>query len=553
MDLGEFGELGGNWQRRTLYYTLVLVGIMLGYAVVYYRGMVTLEGDTITFLHALQVVVETFTTTGFGSDAPWDHPLMNMLVIVMDLTGVALIFLAMPLLLLPLFQDAVSTTPPTEAKKDLAGHVVICKFTGRGGIFIEELSAWDADYVVVEPDRDRAADLYDEGYSVVHGDPESRADLQAAGAPDARAIVADADDETNASIALTCREVAPSATVVAFAEDPDHAEYIRYAGADEVLTPRHLLGESLSQKVTASVSTELGNVVELGADFEVAELAVQVDSEVEGLQLSESGIREATGANIIGAWRDGVFDPSPAPDDVLEAGTILLVAGRDEQLERLNSLTRSTTRSHGRGRVVVIGHGEVGRTVSSALASVGVTYTVVDIEDDPSVDVVGDGRDTRTLEEAGVPEARAAILALPDDTTTIFATLVLQELAASVEVIVRAADPDNLRKLYLAGADYALSLSTVSGRMLASTVLEEDVMAPDKQVDVVRSEAPALAGQSLAEASIRERTGTTVIAVERDGALVTDLDPEYVLEREDELVVAGSDDGINRFTELARG
>jgi hypothetical protein len=79
------------------------------------RGDERLRGRPISFLHALQVVVETFTTTGFGSDAPWETPEMNVLIIVMDLTGVALIFLALPVLVFPLFEEAISTTVPTEA------------------------------------------------------------------------------------------------------------------------------------------------------------------------------------------------------------------------------------------------------------------------------------------------------------------------------------------------------------------------------------------------------------------------------------------------------
>ena len=539
-----------RWRRRTVYYVVLFVGVLAAYTAVYRWGMTTFEGADPTWGHSLQVVVETFTTVGYGSDSPWSTLEMNVIVTGMMLTGVLFFFMSLPLFVVPLFEEALSTSPPTSAR--LSDHVVLCGFTGRGETFIEELSAWDTDYVIVEPDRDRAAELHEDGHHVVHGNPESPEVLTAASAPTARAVVADADDETNASIVLTCREVGPEANVVAFAEDPDNAEYIRYAGADEVLTPRHLLGESLADKVTAAVSTELGDVIELDDDFDVAELAVQVDSEVEGLRLDESGIREGTGANIIGAWRDGVFDPTPAPDDVLEAGTILLAAGRSEQLERLKALMRSEARRHARGRVVVVGHGEVGRTVTGSLAAAGVPYTVVDVADEPAVDVVGDGRRERTLLEAGVPDARAVIFALPDDTPTIFATLVLRELAAEVEVVARVAEPENLRKLYLAGADYVLSLSTVSGRMLASTVLEEEVMAPDKQVDVVRCGAPELAGQSLEDADLRARTGTTVIAVERDGQLLTDLDPGFVLQADDEVVVAGSDEDINRFTALAR-
>ena len=53
-----------TWQRRALYSAVSLGLLILGYAVVYDYGMTTFEGEPTTFLHALQVVVETFTTTG---------------------------------------------------------------------------------------------------------------------------------------------------------------------------------------------------------------------------------------------------------------------------------------------------------------------------------------------------------------------------------------------------------------------------------------------------------------------------------------------------------
>lgn len=538
-----------GWRRRAVAFAALGGGVLSLYTLVYRWSLQAFEGETRSFARSLRFVVETITTVGYGTEATWSTVEMNIVVTGMMLTGVLFFFLALPLLVVPMFDEALSTTPPTSV--EMTDHVVLCRFTRRGERFVEELSAWDTDYVVVEPDRDRAADLRDDGYAVVNGDPESPEDLLAASADEARAVVADGPDDENASIALTCRTVAADAVVVAFAEDPADAKYIRYAGADEVLTPRHLLGESLAGKVTAASSGELEGIVELDVDFEVAELAVQVDSQVEGETLEESGIREASGAEVIGEWRDGVFDPSPSPDRELHAGTVLLAAGTGTQLERLKSLTQSAARSYRRGRAIVVGHGEVGRTVSSALAAGGVPHTTVDREETPSVDVVGDAREERTFQEAGVDEARTVVLALPDDTTTIFATLVVAELAPDVEVIARVEDSDNVRKLHRAGAEYVLSLSTVSGRMLATTVLEEEVMTPEMQIDVVRRDAPGLAGRTLASADVRATTGSTVVAVQRDDELLTDLDPSFEFAAGDELVVAGSDEAIRRFTELA--
>jgi len=467
-----------------------------------------------------------------------------VLVILMDLTGVALIFLALPVVVFPLLDETLSRSAPTAIED--ADHVVICAYTPRGQTLIEELDSRDVSYVVVEPDRDRADELHEEGVRVVHGDPEAPETLERVDLAAARALVADASDETNASIALAAADTADT-RIITFVEDATVADYHRYAGADEVFSPRRLVGESLADTVTTAISTELGDVIEIAGDFEIAELPIQTGSDLDGVRIAESAITERTGANVVGAWLRGEFVSPPAPSDRIDEHSILLVAGHESELEQLKKLTLSDTRSRRRGRVVIVGLGEVGTTVYEAVSRAGIETVVVDHEDDPAVDVVGDAADKATFREAGIDDANAVVLALPDDTLTVFATLVIRELAPDVEIIARANEPAGIRKLYRAGADYVLALATVSGRMLASTILDEDVMSFDKQIEVVRTQCPALGGQTLREADVRARTGCTVIAVERNGDVRTEIGPEFELRPDDDLVLVGTDDAINRF------
>lgn len=538
-----------TWQRRTSQYVVVLVGVMFGYAAVYDAGMSVFEGSPISFLHSLQVVVETFTTTGFGSDAPWTTPEMNVLVIVMDLTGVVLIFLALPVLVFPLFEEAISTTVPTAAA-DLEDHVVVCTLTPRGETLVDELDSVGVDHLVLEPDRDRAKDRYEQGYDVIHADPESVDGLEAARLPAARCLVADGSDPVNTSTVLTAKEVAEDVRTVSVVDDPARERYHRLAGADDVLSPRALLGEGLASKVTAGISTELGDAVEVGEDFEIAELPIQRNSDLVGRTIAESGVRERAGVNIVGAWFRGQFESPPSPDATLDNGTVLLVTGREAQLERLKELTMSDVRRFRRGRTVVVGHGEVGTTVSAALSTADVSTTVLDLVDGPGVDMTGDATDPDALSRADVEDARTVILAIPDDTLTEFAILVVRDLNPDIELIARAEETENVQKMYRAGADYVLSLATVSGRMLASTILEdEEVMSLDKQVEVLRTHAPGLVGRTLGGADVRARTGCTVVGVDRDGEMITDLGADFRIEEGDELVIAGTDEGANRFME----
>lgn len=539
-----------QWQRRTLGYLSSLTLLIVVYALAYDYGMTVYESRPQPFYQSLQVVVETFTTTGYGSDAPWETPEMNFFVMLMDATGVVLIFMALPVFVVPLFEQAVSTTLPTSV--EMENHVVICTYSPRTETLISELSSWEMEYVIVEPDREQAMELYESDYSVVHGDPESVDSLAKVDVEDAAAVVADASDEVDVSVVLTAREAASEVPVVSVVEEPELATYHELAGVDRVLSPRKLVGESLAGKVTTAVSAELGEAVEIGEDFEVAELPVQRGSHLVGSTLAESGIREQAGANVLGAWFRGEFETPLTPGSTLDAGTVLLVAGRQDQLEQLKELTRSPVRSPRGGRIVVVGHGEVGSTVTDELAANSVPYTVVDIVDKPGVDVVGDTTDPETLEEAGIETARSVLFTLADDTVTSFGTLVARDLNPNVEILARAEETESVQKIYRAGADYVLALSTVSGRMLASTILEdEEVISMDKQVELVRTSAPRFTGQTLAEADIRSETGCTVVAVERNGEVITDLGPDFRLERKDDLIIAGDDEGVTEFTKVA--
>ena len=539
-----------TWQRRTMSYLVGLAGLMFAFTVAYNWGMRTFEGVDQPLYISFQHIVETFTATGYGSQAPWSTPEMNLFVVVMDIVGVLSVFLALPVLLFPLFEEALSTTVPAALEDDAEDHVVVCTLTVRGETLAAELDSRGVPCVVVEPDREAATAAYEDGLRVVHADPQSVEGLKAARVSEARAVVADATDDVNTSIVLTAQEVAEDVRTISVVNDPDRARYHELAGADDVLSPRSLLGEGLATKVTTGVSTDLGDAIEVGEDFEIAEFPIHRGSNLVGTTIAESGIREETGANVIGAWFQGSFESPPDPEESLDGGTVLLATGREDQLERLREMTLAERRSPGRGETLVAGYGEVGKSAAEALASAGVPHTVLDRTEVSGVDIVGDATEPEDLRRAGIAQARTVLLALPEDTATEVAALVARDANPDVEVVARAEAAENVGKTYRAGADYVLSLATVSGRILASTILEETVMSPDTQVEVVRREAPGLVGQTLGEADVRTKTGCTVVGVERDEVVRTDIGPDFRVQGGDELVVAGTDEGVNRFSQL---
>lgn len=62
-----------------------------------------------------------------------------------------------------------------------------------------------------------------------------------------------------------------------------------------------------------------------------------------------------------------------------------------------------------------------------------------------------------------------------------------------------------------------------------------------------------LVGLTLAEARVRERTGVSVIAIQRGEGVFPSPDPETVIEAGDTLVVIGSQEDVHRFEPLISG
>lgn len=540
-----------EWRERIVLSLVFVVLLISAYTAVYQWAMLTFEGVSITITAALQVVVETLTTAGFGGDTEhWNSHAMNLLVVGMNLTGVLLVFLALPLFVVPLFREAFEGGPPEST--DLTDHVVICSYTPREDVLRSELEAAGVPYVVIEEDPETVMELNDRGIEAIVGDLEHKDTFRAANIDAARAVVTDVSDEQNVSVILTVKELRESVTVISVAETEDDAVYHRYAGADRVVRPRQILGQSLGEKVTLSITHEFRETIDLGSDFELSELLVKEGSDLAGQTLAESGLRDRIGATVIGLWSNGEFVPVPEPDIRIDENTILLVAGSHQELEEVNSRSGSpvTRREDG---IVIAGYGVVGQSVAETLDEAGLSYTVVDAVDGDDVDIVGDITDRETLEAAAVEDARFVVLALNDDTATMYATVVLERVAPDTEVIARANDVENTKKLYRAGSEYVLALSTVTGRMLSSLLVEdEEILTPETQFEIIRTADHTFDGQTLEEAAIRERTGATVVAAERNGDLLTNLGSDFTVQKDDVLIVAGSDEAVNEFIEIAR-
>lgn len=323
---------------------------------------------------------------------------------------------------------------------------------------------------------------------------------------------------------------------------------MRLAGADAVYTPRHILGAALAARASARISPQLAGIQHLGNKLAVREIRVQPGSHLAGRTLAEAAIGRETGASVIAQWVEGSLETTPTAATRLAPGGIMVAVGSDDSLDRLAQLAGAVLLRR-EGAFVVGGYGEVGHKVAQLLTDAGEAVRVIDLVEAPGVDLTGDMLDPELLVAAGVPEAQAVVLALDTDAATLFATVIVKDLAPAIPVIARVNQADNVERIHRAGADFALSISQVSGQMLARRLLGEEAVAIDPQLQVRKVDSKELVGKNPAALSLREKTGCTVVAVERGDQIVVDLGDGFTFERGDAVYVAGAATATARFRE----
>ncbi|AHG00865.1 hypothetical protein HALLA_09985 [Halostagnicola larsenii XH-48] len=538
------------------------VGSLLLFVVLYtgiYRwGMAAFEGEPRSWYRAFEIVVQSMTTTGYGQDAPWESLQMTAIVVLIQLTGIAYIFVAFPVFVVPWITEIAEPTPP-ERIADMRDHVIIVGFTELSRTLVEELNSSRTPYVIVEPSSNRALALDERGYVVLYGDPSSEETLDAAQIDTASTILVDASEHQYIRVVLSSNERDVDATILALVTDPTRAQYLRYAGADEVLSPKHRLGKSLGDKVR--------NVIDLSEDIaageertaypegelEVVELPIDPDGQLHGETLDAARRLERHGVTVLGVWVRGDFLTSLPPTVHADENTTLLVVGNEDDLETVEEIVGSDRYRYetGRGPVVIVGAGIVGKTAMGTLERAGIETTLVDREEGRFVDVVGDATTVDTLTEANLRDANTMLIALDDDDDAILTTLVARSLVDELEIVVASDREASVSRLRTAGANDVLSLPNVAARMISLRVFDRETMVLGERVSIARVETADLATEEFEHderETIRDRTGCSVVGLEYDGHLTTDVQARS-LTGSDALVIAGSQTDVETFLE----
>ncbi|MDD1709085.1 MAG: NAD-binding protein [Methanoregulaceae archaeon] len=549
--------------KIALFFFIFAVQI-IAFTSIFHYAYPVLEGKPISWPNALLFVLETITTVGYGDLLPFSNELTILFAIVIMITGILLIFMVIPLLLVPYLSAIFLSTPPKKLPHELQHHVVIVGYGELTKSLLESIRISDLPVLIIvsSPDTARAAgrESGPKAY-VIWGDYSEPELWSNAWVKNAHAVILCEDERTNAAIILGIREMV-SGKIIAVIDKLALERYLKYAGADYVVSAKHVTGRIIARH--AALTTHIDTIIDETINekipngrlpdeqnrLRIINLPIIPGSRAEGKTLNELALFERYGFFTLLISRGGNFRLYPEGEETVDATTMLFLIGN---LNRIEKMVREEFMPQVWEREIALigGFGDVGLSAYHELSALGIECIAIDRKKHGVNQVVGNAEDEATLREAHIEDAKFFIIALNDDDLNIFTTLIARDLNPGIRILARANEPESVHKLYRAGADYVALLPTIGGQIIGGIVLSDIVHVilnlPNGQV-VVRKQVRNREGKTTGW--VEKKAGVRIIGIEGKSRSVVKPDPAETLREGDALIAVGNPADLKRLIRI---
>jgi trk system potassium uptake protein TrkA len=217
---------------------------------------------------------------------------------------------------------------------------------GRFGYSVAEtLVKKGCEVLAIDRDETKIQAISDFATFAVQCDATDERALKAVSTQNVDVAVVSIGENIEASILIvqTLKEMGIK-SIIAKAVTHTHGKILTNLGVNEVIYPERDAAVRLAHRL---VSPKVLEYLELAPGYSIEE--VTVPDKLSGLSLHEAKIRELYRLNVIGIKKkvtrmvkgrmvkDDVFNFTPSQEDVVEKGDVLVVIGKEEDLDRFSS------------------------------------------------------------------------------------------------------------------------------------------------------------------------------------------------------------------------
>ncbi len=192
------------------------------------------------------------------------------------------------------------------------------------------------DVLAMDISEDKVQEITDKVTHAVQADSTNEDALLALGIKtfDVAIVSIGQDIQANILTTLILKEIGVK-QVVAKARTELHGKVLYRIGADRVIFPERDMGIRVAHNLVAS---NIIDYIELSPDFSIVEIVVP--ESIAGKTLAELDLRVRFGVNVIAikGGAEGQINLSPKAENLISHGDIMIVAGKNNNLRKLETL-----------------------------------------------------------------------------------------------------------------------------------------------------------------------------------------------------------------------
>ena len=325
--------------KKLRYALSMLIGIIAFGTVGYYLI------ENMTLFEAFYMTIITLSTVGFSEVIPLSQAGRAITVVIIVL-GISVGAYTIGMLVRALVEgELVKIFGRRKVQKQVSGlknHFIICGFGRIGRIICSELDADNIDFVVIEQDPSVIEHIEARKYLYLEMDATTEEALMQAGVMKAKGIVTAVNsDANNVFITMTAKSLRPDVFVLARASEEKNEPKLLRAGANRVVSPYLIGGRRIAQMLKRPTVVDFVDIAMMGSHLGLMmeEAKIGEKSSLIGKNLIDSHLRKDYGVIIVAIKKqsgDMVFNPTPA--EKLDAGDVIVVIGKKEDMKRMNAV-----------------------------------------------------------------------------------------------------------------------------------------------------------------------------------------------------------------------
>lgn len=328
-------------EKRKLKFILYAFALLLVIGVIGYKILLKVD-----FVDALYMTVITISTVGFGEIGTTSN-LSEIFSVFMIFLGVGVVGYAFTTIV-AMFVEGKVVDLWKGSKMDrkisaLNNHYIICGSGELAEVIINKFIDENLDFVVITDKRDDLDDYSQHNILVIEGHSTEESVLEHARIERAKGLVATLDNEVdNIVTVLTARDLNKEIYIIANAITKSGSEKLLKVGANKTLSATEISGKRMaSLMIKPNIISFLDVVTRIGdVELDLEEVVVMNGSYLENKNLIESQIPKKTGLIVLAIKKieDGKMLFNPPGDYTFKIGDVLIVLGREEQVDKLRNL-----------------------------------------------------------------------------------------------------------------------------------------------------------------------------------------------------------------------